>query len=106
MEKRKMGLEHLLAKYDGAYQVPSSYGSPVRDRNQNYIEEEFYQYPQKSRTFQDSYNLPDRIGTTTVQNTRTAAGGNFNMSKSECEAFLISIRDDIRREEKTMNQHI
>ena len=79
MEKRKMGLEHLLAKYDDNYQ--SSYASPVRDRNQNYIDEEFYQYPQKSRTFQDLHPLPDRaVHTTSIQN-RTVSG-NFSMSKS------------------------
>ena len=91
MEKRKMGLEHLLAKYDGAHQ--SSYASPVRDRNQNYIEEEFYQYPQKSRTFQqDTYPLVYKVALVQTSQTRTVSG-NFNMSKSECEAFLISIRD-------------
>ena len=76
-----MGLEHLLAKYDGQHQT--SYASPVRDRNQNYIEEEFYQYPQKSRTFQDPYPLPDRGSLIQTSQNRTVSG-NFNMSKSEC----------------------
>ena len=79
MEKRKMGLEHLLAKYDGQHQI--SYASPVRDRNQNYIEEEFYQYPQKSKTLQDPYPLPDRATFVQTSQNRTVTG-NFNMSKS------------------------
>ena len=83
MQKKKLDLNHLLAKYEGASQ--GGYQSPTREQNtynsmNNYIDEEFYQYPANSRTQQDPHPLPERP----QQFSRTTtASSQFSMSKSE-----------------------
>jgi hypothetical protein len=82
MQKKKLDLNHLLAKYEGASQ--GAYQSPVRESStynalNNYIDEEFYQYPANSRTQQDPHPLPERP----QQFSRTTTASNqFSMSKS------------------------
>ena len=40
----------------------------------------------------------------THQPIRTAQG-TFNMSKSEVESFLLSLKEDIRNEERSLSKH-
>ena len=91
--KKKLDLNNLLAKYEGISTGThaANYYSPAKeyDYQEAPIEQEFYQ----SRGYQG------RAETTTVMQPIT---GNFQMSKSECEAFLIRVREELRAEERGM----
>lgn len=50
MQKKKLDLNQLLAKYEGISNHTTD--SPLRERNHQRIEEEFYQHPAHSRTMQ------------------------------------------------------
>ena len=100
MQKKKLDLNNLLAKYEsypvGAGQN-SRYAEPAREPQ---IEEEFYQY----RTYQaEQPSLPAR--TQDYSQTTASLKGNFVMSKSEVEQFLLSVKDELRSEERSVSQH-
>ena len=95
MQKKKLDLNQLLAKYEG---VSNPSDSPPRERNHQRIEEEFYQHPAHSKTMQDA-PVHDKPFTATQQPTRSTHS-NFAMSKSEVEAYLLSLKDEVRSEER------
>jgi len=88
MQKKKLDLNHLLAKYEGISNNTTN--SPLRERNNQRIEEEFYQHPSLSRTMQEPSQ--DKHFTNTQQVSTRTAQGNFAMSKSEVESYLLSLR--------------
>lgn len=96
--KKKLDLNGLLAKYEGisnSHNVP--FYSPAKNYQygkENTVEQEFYQ----SRHQQPNWvNMPSEEVTYTQ-----ALGCNFQMSKSECESFLLRIKDELRNQERQM----
>ena len=98
MQKRKMDLNSLLAKYE---QHPQ-HDSRLRELpSQPPIEEEFYQY----RTYQERTQDDGPKRVKEVSSTTQNFQGNFVMSKNEVEQFLIGIKGELRQEEKEIRQY-
>ena len=87
--KKKLDLNGLLAKYEGISQTQSApYYSPAKQYNENRygtVQREFYQSPQVN-----VMNVGEEVTYT------QPITGNFQMSKSECEQFLLRVRDELR----------
>jgi len=102
MQKKKLDLNQLLAKYEGISNNTND--SPLRERNYQRIEEEFYQHPTHSRTMQEPSPVYEKPFNATQQIAPRPAQGNFVMSKSEVEAYLLSLKDEVRAEERELGR--
>lgn len=88
MQKKKLDLNHLLAKYEGIANHTNN--SPLREHNSQRIEEEFYQHPTLARTMQEPSQ--DKPFVNIQQVASRTAQGNFTMSKTEVESYLLALR--------------
>lgn len=92
--KKKLDLNNLLAKYEGVssnyHQTQYNYQEPTKEIP---IEEEFYQYKTYQQEQRDPF--PNAVETHQITSNKNFKG-NFVMSKSEVEQFLLSIKEEIR----------
>jgi predicted phage-related endonuclease len=100
MQKKKLDLNNLLAKYEGYSSNSNQNSRYVEATREPQIEEEFYQY----KTYQAN-ELPPQQKVKEYSQTSQSFKGNFVMSKSEIEQFLLSIKDELRQEERGVAQH-
>jgi hypothetical protein len=90
---KKLNLDGLLSKYENMSNTRSvPYCSQIKDYDYSVhpsrdVDQNFYEGKQ--------INVVEGI-----QYIPTTATGNFHMSKSECEQFLLRVKDELRNEER------
>jgi hypothetical protein len=87
---KKLDLNGLLSKYESISNSHSgTYCSQIKDYD-------YANYPNRDvdRNFYEEKQIV--VG----EETRYAPTGNFQMSKSECEQFLLRMKDELRNEER------
>jgi hypothetical protein len=103
MQKKKLDLNNLLAKYEGYSNQNSRFVEAVREPQ---IEEEFYQ----GKTYQPDppyHQTQQQFNPSRKDNSSSTSAnfrGNFVMSKSEVEQFLLSLKEELRTEERGVAQ--
>lgn len=96
--KKKLDLNGLLSKYEGisnSHSVP--FYSPAKnyDMRDNTMGQDFYQSRNISTNMNNGWNNTAAEDVTYVQQNLAC---NFQMSKSECESFLMRIKDELRNQ--------
>jgi hypothetical protein len=89
---RKLDLNGLLSKYEGISNTHSAtYGSQIKDYD-------YSTYP--NRDVDRNFYGEKQIHVCEETRYVPTAAGNFHMSKSECEQFLLRVKDELRNEER------
>lgn len=107
MQKKKLDLNNLLAKYEG-YSATGQNSRFVQTVREPHIEEEFYQY-NKTYHPDTNQNQPQLQPQPYPRRDNNQSSSNnirrdFVMSKSEVEQFLLSLKEELRVEERGVSQ--